>query len=995
MSLKQKQQLGEARASRRLSQGSNKENSNPSPSLAPPLSPKSAKIKTLQGRARAAEGLAFSLQQALKNTERREKTAKATILKLKQWVKEAEQDVQDAVIHGETEVRKVLKKKAADEQGWRRRLVEAERRVLDAEQYAAKSISELKDKLGVLRRVRGVLRLTRRQLDYHKQARERVRTGSRSVRHVQRMRAKSGRAYKVELRALARVLISCGCKQGRVGELMQDVARIFGVDLDRAMSCRTVRRVILEGLVAAQVQLGAEMKQTNDITMSSDSTSRRKLNYQSSHIHLRVPEKNPDGSVSLSSIPKSRFAGIASTVDHSTETSKNAWLALYNNITSTYNASPLGRRLGSLDLRLICRRLRGMCGDHANNEKALSNTFKEVKHEALLQDLGEERLRELDGQIDELRTLTQRLMGRKFDDAGGFDVYMRLSPEDKAAHDLACVHAMTRELGEEALNKLDEADRRLLTVWVWTGCCMHKDQNSFKGGNTHMTGYWKELGVPGPIRLANKETYDCDVLSEYSSLGSQVAGALSLRVAFTSSGSPSVYVPPTSDLRPPTSDLRFRPLCPYPPARILQVQLWLQAKCDAGTPVKRFDRTNKNRFQSHGGGSCELVVRRVVYREFLQAVKKLKQRPGWTNIELNVYNALDDGPTLTELCVLALYHIFFSVPYTRRVRVPEEVALNTISLGPLHAEIRDHCQKIIDDPDFILDFDDDKYELATFDGKPPFRDDVLAEIKKLHDCGKTPYLREMLVRFLQGAKSTWIRFCSEYALGGVIDGLNDSEKGAVWLPATNDRNEGGLGSYIGEMREFPTMALAIHNGMGMFRRNETQAFMDMWFEPEDHQYLMVTARNLDSAGLERERKRLQMEYNLRVLAEKDQKEAAVAEKAAEIQRRLDATVLISRVEDIFEKKMTRLQLQDQLEKLRNKWNTKTKTRIDIPKKSHIPKLADKQRALTTAFQEHLKLLASTPEEQSGASSGCQELVQDHFDEEDEEYGQLDEDAALS
>jgi hypothetical protein len=35
---------------------------------------------------------------------------------------------------------------------------------------------------------------------------------------------------------------------------------------------------------------------------------------------------------------------------------------------------------------------------------------------------------------------------------------------------------------------------------------MHKDQNSFKGGNTHMSPYWKELGITGPIPLGNKES---------------------------------------------------------------------------------------------------------------------------------------------------------------------------------------------------------------------------------------------------------------------------------------------------------------------------------------------------------------------------------------------------------------------------------------------------------------------------------------------------------
>jgi hypothetical protein len=629
-----------------------------------------------------------------------------------------------------------------------------------------------------------------------------------------------------------------------------------------------------------------------------------------------------------------------------------------------------------------------MCGDHANNEKALSDAWKELKDDLLLQELGEERLRELDGQIDELQSLCQRWVGRKYDDAGGFDVYMRLPAEEKAACDLACVEAMTRELGAEALQNLEEEDRRLLTVWVWTGCCMHKDQNSFKGGNTCMTAYWKELGVPGPIPLANKDS------------------AAAVR---------RVLHPEDGDRPASEDDLERLENAAFGGAKTAalagaifenaiekrgqgdQVELFLLAKLEAGAPIKRFAKTNQTRFGSHGDAACELVARRVIYREFLEAIKDLKARPGWTNIEKNVYLALEDGPTLTELAVLALYHIFFVIPYQCRVRTPEEVALNAISLGPLHAEIQDHCQKIIDCPDMILDFDEETYALATFDGKEVVRDDVLAEIKKLYGSGKLPCLRQMLVRFLEGAKSTWIRFSSEFAPGGLIDGLNDTEKGRIWLPATNDRNEGALGSFIVYMRGSPTAALATHNGLAMFKRNETQTFMDTWFTSEDHQYVMKAARELDAAGLERERKRLQMEYNQRILAEKAQKISDAAAKEAKIQQHLDATPLISGIEDIHRRGMTKDKLQDQLEKLRRLWNTQKVERIVIPKKSHIPKLADKQRALVHAFQDHLKLLETSSDQVNSSSSTQQEgsnIVQDHYAGEDADFGEFDDDAPV-
>ncbi|KAJ6588296.1 hypothetical protein B0H19DRAFT_1301001 [Mycena capillaripes] len=751
---------------------------------------------------------------------------------------------------------------------------------------------------------------------------------------------------------------------------MQDIARIFGIDLDRAMSRQTVRRAVLEGLIASQVQLGAEMKYTDDITMSSDSTSRRKMNYQSHHVHMRVPVKNADGSVSLSTDPKICFLGIASTVDHTTETSKAAWLTLYNDIISTYNASPLGRHVGTLDLCNVCRVLRGMCGDHANNEKALSEAWRELKHDLLLQELGEERLQQLNEQIDELRELKRQWVAKKLDGAGGFEAYMQLPPDERAARNLACVHSMTRELGAEALNELNEADRRLLTVWIWTGCCMHKDQNSFKGGNTHMQTYWKELGVAGPIPLANKES-----------------AAAVQRVFHPEDGNK----PPSEDDLERVENASFGGAKAVALAGAIfenaiekrgqgdMVELFLQSKLDAGEPIKWFPKTNQTRFGSHGDAACELIARRDIYSEFLEAIKDLKSRPGWTNIEKNVHDALDDGPTLTELAVLSIYHLFITIPYTRHVCEPEEVALNAISLGPLHAEIQDHCAMLLESPDLT----------------PVARGEVMVEIQKLYGRGKLPYLCEMFVRFFEGAKSTWIRFSLEFAPGGLIDGLNNAEKGRIWLPATNDRNEGALRSFIVYMRESPTAALATHNGLAMFRRNQTQGFIDMWFSPEDHQYTMRAARNLDASGLECKRKKLQMQYNQRILAERAQKVALAAAKAAEVRDRLDATVLISRVEDIYARGMTRDKLQDQLNKLRAMWNTKKQERIVIPLKSHISRLPEKQTALVNAFQDHLKLLTASTD-QNTSYSGPQmppEFVREHYFSDNEDFGELEGDGA--
>jgi chromosome segregation ATPase len=264
LSLSKKKQLREACNAHETFSNTGKENTNPSTPWQLVLSPKSRQIQRHKQRADAAEAENQKLKHEQKNAARREKRHKQKISKLEQEIKEAEDELSKATAHGEAQVRSVLKKRADDEKRWRSRLAEAECRLGEAELKKSATTAELRKKLDVLGQVRRALRLAWRQSNRQQDQVRKLRSSPTS-KHVLRMRAKRGRAYKVELRALARVLVTCGCKEGQVGDLMQDIAKNFGIDLDRAMSRRTVRRAVLEGLVASQVQLGAEIKYTEGI----------------------------------------------------------------------------------------------------------------------------------------------------------------------------------------------------------------------------------------------------------------------------------------------------------------------------------------------------------------------------------------------------------------------------------------------------------------------------------------------------------------------------------------------------------------------------------------------------------------------------------------------------------------------------------------------------------------------------------------------------------
>jgi hypothetical protein len=60
-------------------------------------------------------------------------------------------------------------------------------------------------------------------------------------------------------------------------------------------------------------------------------------------------------------------------------------------------------------------------------------------------------------------------------------------------------------LGQAQYEVLLDNERHVVDLFIHTGCCIHKETNSCKGGNSSMTAWWADAGVQGPIKLM-----DCD-----------------------------------------------------------------------------------------------------------------------------------------------------------------------------------------------------------------------------------------------------------------------------------------------------------------------------------------------------------------------------------------------------------------------------------------------------------------------------------------------------
>jgi len=80
----------------------------------------------------------------------------------------------------------------------------------------------------------------------------------------------------------------------------------------------------------------------------------------------------------------------------------------------------------------------------------------------------------------------ERVFGEKFlevlSGVGGWEGWRALSTEDQTQQLGDLKEEVQRHFGELDLAGLPEFERRIKLLFLWSGCAMHKDLNTFKGG---------------------------------------------------------------------------------------------------------------------------------------------------------------------------------------------------------------------------------------------------------------------------------------------------------------------------------------------------------------------------------------------------------------------------------------------------------------------------------------------------------------------------------
>ena len=159
----------------------------------------------------------------------------------------------------------------------------------------------------------------------------------------------------------------------------------------------------------------------------------------------------------------------------------------------------------------------------------------------------------------------------------------------------------------------------------------------------------------------------------------------------------------------------------------------------------------------------------------------------------------------------------------REVRQGGEGRINHLNLGPLHVKVKEFCKSIIENPDLLLMGSEGSYKQGALDHQPWDRPDVVYVVQAL--SGSLPDLKGCLVAFFKGALETWEHLISEFTEGGVISELRPEEKNRIFINATNDHNEGALGTTRLTLRKAGNTSVTTISAKMMYARNDPETFI--------------------------------------------------------------------------------------------------------------------------------------------------------------------------
>ncbi|KAI0746796.1 hypothetical protein C8Q80DRAFT_1220070 [Daedaleopsis nitida] len=604
-------------------------------------------------------------------------------------------------------------------------------------------------------------------------------------------------------RALVRDLISLGVTVGSVQDVIGTVAKANGTAVEGSISTRSTGRIMGEAYLASKMQIVEEVRNASDVTISSDGTT---------HWHIQYDGRNLVVTSGDSHVR--RTMGVSSASNYTSDTQLAGWRGQVGSMYEIYNTSPRGKATPA-DPRDFSTKIHGCMTDHAEDQKKLVRGVQAWKTEDDRTMRGEEAYDQTirgeqapsDVPIAELVLMIADTTASAIEEAGGSDAWRLLSVEARDAREAEIKKQVVKKLGEQVYEALPSDERAVVDLFIHGGCTVHKELNAIKGGMTRLTQFWTSAGLTPPVLLMNRDN------AAAASAGSSNALARAVEVscggAIKLTDLAGALFRNKDDKKGQQDSFRY----------------FMESRLGR---LLTFPNTSNTRFGSNGDAATFLLLYRTLILEYLEQVRDKKGNGQWTNLEANIYRGLTDLPTLTELAILSLYSQAISHPYMCTVRGPDCPSL--LELKPLHDRVQGHLRKLIADPELLIG-PGASHVTGNLFGKDWDKPTVLDVVHEL--LPTMPHIRAALIAFCQGALETWTRFCREFAPNGPIAGLSSTMHARTYMPATNDWNEGEVGSW---------------------RQNATGTYIEN-LDPIDRQWLRGAHHDYNAKGVAPERRR--------------------------------------------------------------------------------------------------------------------------------------------
>ena len=474
-------------------------------------------------------------------------------------------------------------------------------------------------------------------------------------------------------------------------------------------------------------------------TASGDGTTRKGVNAVSHFATFPPTSSANEVDFADKSFPRRRFLGITREVNHKTSTQLENWTGLLEDISSIYNESPSGSK-DPIKTAEIGRKATGYSADHAADQLKLSKELCAYKLSCDYKLRGAEAMKlksegEIKGVMDE--KLGDILLA-----VGDWEGWDARSKEEQEKLLKQLVDEVRIHFGKLAFAELPEFLRRIAGLWRWSGCCMHKDLNTFKGGAVALSAFWKEAGLEGPVKLLSRRKEEQEELTGTDATDHEPSN--------TSGGAAKL------------ADLVGALLQNKDENKGCPEEFRVYCKDNFEGEIPPFPDTSNNRYQCYGDAATELICHSDLYVGFLDQHAKAKKRgAGLNHMEKNILKGLADPKTWTELAVFTLYSEAISKPYALTVWGSYNESKNALDMGADHQKIIAHTDTLIKNPDLLIG-DHTSYETGALYGTP-WNQAIIDYIHSIRD--ELPNLQQALLAFLHGARAKWVVFTKEFAPG--------------------------------------------------------------------------------------------------------------------------------------------------------------------------------------------------------------------------------------